>query len=116
MKRIVIALVLVFSLLVFGCSTAKNQGEEISSAKKAVVNLGVDDVAKHNTKEDCWMIVNQNVYDVTSFIAIGKHMQIDQYCGKEATTEFMTRSKGPGTPHPDKAMANLDNFYVGTIS
>ncbi len=30
----------------------------------------VQEVAKHNTEDDCWIIANDNVYDVTLFLSL----------------------------------------------
>jgi succinate dehydrogenase/fumarate reductase flavoprotein subunit/predicted heme/steroid binding protein len=57
--------------------------------------ITVDDVAKHNTKEDAWLIVNGEVVDVTGFIQ--KHpggvQAICQYLGKDASEEWNTIHK-----------------------
>lgn len=77
------------------------------------------DIAKHETAEDCWLAIEGGVYDVTPFIASGKHPggeAILQGCGKDATELFNTRPMGSGTPHSDKARDNLINFKIGTLA
>lgn len=49
-----------------------------------------EEVAKHNTKDDCWVIVDGQVLDVTSFLSEhpGGEKAILLYAGKDATEEF----------------------------
>jgi len=48
------------------------------------------DVAKHNTEKDCWVVVNEQVLDVTKFLPDhpGGKKAILIYAGKDATEEF----------------------------
>ena len=48
------------------------------------------DVAKHNTKADCWVVVDGQVLDVTSFLSEhpGGELAILTFAGKDATEEF----------------------------
>ena len=48
------------------------------------------DVAKHNTDKDCWVIVGDEVLDVTQFLPDhpGGKKAIMLYAGKDATEEF----------------------------
>jgi len=48
------------------------------------------EVAKHNKKDDCWVIVDGQVLDVTSFLSEhpGGEKAILLYAGKDATEEF----------------------------
>ncbi|WPK27199.1 hypothetical protein PUMCH_004576 [Australozyma saopauloensis] len=52
--------------------------------------LTYDEVSAHNTKTDCWVIIHDKVYDVTSFL--GEHPGgsaiILKYAGKDATKAF----------------------------
>merc|ERR1719162_1725566 len=63
----------------------------------AVLNLppgmsaySLADVAKHTTKTDCWVVVNGEVLDVTSFLGDhpGGELAILTFAGKDATEEF----------------------------
>ncbi|KAF5321049.1 hypothetical protein D9619_001671 [Psilocybe cf. subviscida] len=57
------------------------------AAQKA---LSGKDVATHNTRESCWIIVHGNVYDVTDFLDEhpGGSKIILKYAGKDATAEY----------------------------
>merc|ERR1719401_2841174 len=48
------------------------------------------EVAKHNTKTDCWVVVNGEVLDVTKFLSEhpGGELAIITFAGKDATEEF----------------------------
>lgn len=57
-------------------------------------NLNMDgaEVAKHNTRSDCWIVLEGSVYDVTDFLPEhpGGPTMILKYAGGDATEEFHT--------------------------
>merc|ERR1712187_458605 len=48
------------------------------------------EVAKHTTKTDCWVVVSDQVLDVTKFLGEhpGGELAILTFAGKDATEEF----------------------------
>ncbi|KAF2280199.1 uncharacterized protein EI97DRAFT_391110 [Westerdykella ornata] len=54
------------------------------------VKLTGADIAKHNSKDSCWVIVHGRAYDVTEFLPEhpGGSKIILKYAGKDATEEF----------------------------
>merc|ERR1719171_2538670 len=50
----------------------------------------LEEVAKHTTKSDCWVVVNGEVLDVTKFLGEhpGGELAILTFAGKDATEEF----------------------------
>lgn len=52
--------------------------------------LSAEEVAKHNTRDDCWVIVNGKAYDVTEFLPEhpGGPGIIVKYAGKDATAAY----------------------------
>jgi cytochrome b involved in lipid metabolism len=50
----------------------------------------MDEVAKHNTKTDCWIVVNGGVYDVTEFRDLhpGGGSMLDMVAGKDGSDFF----------------------------
>jgi cytochrome b involved in lipid metabolism len=52
--------------------------------------ITLEEVAKHNTKEDCWVVVSDQVLNVTNFLKDhpGGELAIITFAGKDATEEF----------------------------
>lgn len=84
--------------------------------------LTEEEVAKHNSAEDCWTIIRGNAYDITPFIS--SHPGGDEIlraCGVDATTLFETRTTesgeqvGSGTPHSSSAQSQLQQFELGPL-
>lgn len=66
------------------------------------------EVAKHSNGQSCWLILDNKVYDVTTFIA--KHPGGDAIlkgCGKDATQMF--------AKHPESAKEMKEKFYIGEL-
>lgn len=67
------------------------------------------EVAKHNTPNDCYLIVKGKVYDVSNFLDHpGGQNAIDSRCGQEATQIFTQI-------HSNFAWNLLKDYYVGDL-
>merc|ERR1712100_456057 len=55
-----------------------------------VQGYSMDEVAKHNSEKDCWVVVNGEVLDVTNFLSShpGGVLAIVTFAGKDASEEF----------------------------
>merc|ERR1719214_209095 len=69
------------------------------------------EVAKHTTKGDCWVVVNGEVLNVTSFLSQhpGGELAIITFAGKDATEEFNMIHPPDVIPKyaPDAIIGNL---------
>ncbi|RKF60974.1 Cytochrome b2, mitochondrial [Erysiphe neolycopersici] len=56
------------------------------------MSLKGPEIARHNSKESCWVIIHRKAYDVTDFLSEhpGGSRVILKYAGKDATSEFET--------------------------
>ncbi|KAL2468946.1 Cytochrome [Forsythia ovata] len=70
-----------------------------------------EEVARHNKKDDCWLIISGKVYDVTPFLE--EHPGGDEVLltstEKDATNDF------EDVGHSDDARATMQQFYIGEI-
>ena len=79
--------------------------------------MTMDEVAKHGSKEDCWLLIEGKVYDVTAYVGSGFHPgkeAILMGCGKDATEIFNNRPNGSGS-HSAKARGFLQKYYIGEL-
>jgi L-lactate dehydrogenase (cytochrome) len=53
--------------------------------------LNASEVAKHNNRDSCWVVIENQVYDVTDFLEEhpGGASIILRYAGKDATEEYL---------------------------
>jgi len=66
------------------------KAEEKSSKGPSTQSFSMEEVAKHNKKDDIWVVVDGQVLDVTSFLPDhpGGEKAILLYAGRDATEEF----------------------------
>jgi len=70
------------------------------------------EVRRHCTEEDCWIIVDNGVYDVTEFFPNhpGGSEVLFAKAGEDCTKEFY------GDQHPDTVPTTLEQFLVGLVA
>lgn len=92
--------------------TVENINEGSLRARKKNINTPytVQEVAKHNTKDDVWIIIKNKVYDVTKWTAHhpGGDLPILNLAGHDVTDAFRGF-------HPDWAYNKLATFQVGVL-
>ncbi|OGV96974.1 hypothetical protein A2W24_02505 [Microgenomates group bacterium RBG_16_45_19] len=118
-------------LILAGCTAPASPPAEPTAAPTQVLKplstasadittqiYSLDEVAKHHTPQDCWLVIRGKVYDVSGFGEAGHpgKVAIYQGCGTDATTLFETRPMGSGTPHSANARTKLDGFYLGDLA
>lgn len=83
------------------------------SSEVAQKTYSLEEVAKHNTKSDCWTVVNGKVADVTGFF--GKHPGGDEAllksCGVDASEMFASVKK-----HDPNGYAAFEKAMIGTLN
>eukprot|EP00897_Mesotaenium_endlicherianum_P009156 jgi/Mesen1/8269/ME000448S07420 len=83
-------------------------GEEVKSEVVAKIYT-LDEVAKHNTAQDCWLIIDGKVYDVTRFL--DEHPGGDEVMlsvtGIDATDDF------EDVGHSTGARMQLADYLIG---
>jgi cytochrome b involved in lipid metabolism len=114
-------LIIVGTYFIFGTKKSDIQNQNIAPVQEdsqtdTSKTFTLTEVASHSTKVDCWMAIDGNVYDVSSFVP--KHPgeeAILQGCGKDATEMFNTRPND-GTSHSEKARNMLKDLQIGVLA
>lgn len=75
----------------------------------------MEEVAKHSISKDCWMVIKNKVYDISSYVP--KHPSpetvLTKYCGKVADIGWDTKNKD--RPHSRAAKRLLDRYEIGAL-
>ncbi len=84
-----------------------------SAAESQTIAYSMNDVAAHASSEDCWSVVNNNVYDLTDWISEhpGGAGDIERMCGIDATDDFLGEHDGQRQPERE-----LANFKLGELT
>lgn len=123
-KFFIVAITLIGAALVAGVYVSYNQSNSTEPASQATdqTTFTAEEVKKHDSKADCWTIISDSVYDITSYIP--RHPGGDEIlraCGEDATTLFTQRqtsdgeSVGSGSPHSNNAQEQLNKLKIGTL-
>jgi len=78
--------------------------------------MDIELVGKHNTKDDCWLIIDGGVYSVSDYIPFhpGGENTIIPSCGHDASAGFATKG-ARNEPHSVAAHTLLKKYFVANI-
>ncbi len=92
---------------------------ETSSPAATNVEAGItkDEFAKHASKDDCWVIIDAQVYNLTSYIQShpGGPAVLQRLCGSDATAAFKNQHGSQQLPASELATL-LVGAYSGNVS
>ena len=91
-----------------GTSTGSGSGSSGSNGAAGTPAAGAltaEEVLKHSTGNDCWTVINGEVYDLTSYVTShpGGANLIKAICGKDGTSSFS--GQHAGAPKPNNILA-----------
>ncbi|MDY0097199.1 MAG: cytochrome b5-like heme/steroid binding domain-containing protein [Candidatus Dojkabacteria bacterium] len=74
------------------------------------------DVSEHNSRNDCWMVFEERVFNITPYIAQHDNFQdITDWCGRDMTQDFKDKD-GLGIDHKRSSYSLLETYYIGDIT
>ena len=119
MEKILTALVIFSAVFVAGCTStpSNSSGSSLSGTTITTTSTAqsttyiLADVAKHSTASDCWIAIDNSVYDVTKYIPQHPNTQIEQGCGKDASAMYAQQRKHQGP----QAQTLLPEFKIGVL-
>lgn len=96
---------------------SSNEYDQTTSGSDLISVVTAEQLVEHDAENDCWVVVENKVYDVTSYLSNhpGGPQQIIPLCGKDATVAFTTKNKPEPQSHSDQSRDNLEKYYVGEL-
>ena len=72
-------------------------------------------VAEHNNSNNCWMVIEGKVYDLTNFLTNhDDKLDIRSWCGQDATADYNTKA-GQNKDHSANADKLLSAYVIGDL-
>ena len=85
--------------------------EKAAPAADELKEFELDEIAKHNTEEDCWIVIYNKVCDITKYLEDhpgGAEIVLD-FAGKDATEDF------EDTGHSQEARGIMEKHVIGKV-
>lgn len=80
--------------------------------------ISFKEVQLHNTAEDCWIIVNTKVYNITKFIQTHDvqcgNIKLTDFCGKDASAVWLEKQTSDHG-HKRKSVLYFEQSQIGTL-
>ncbi len=115
--KLIFLLCLLSLFLLSGCTQVGEVNELSNEENSQNTTYSLEEVSLHSTPQDCWMIFDNKVYDITNFISFhpGGNI-ITEWCGKDATIVFSTKAKDPPIPHSASATTRREQYNIGELN
>jgi len=114
MRKLFIAATLLFWLAVLGFWVT-DAWLPVPPAVAVEKRYTLQELARHNQPNDCWMAIDGMVYDFSTYLPQhpSEPSVMLPWCGKEATQAFLTKTKG--RPHSSYASQLLPTYRIGRL-
>ncbi len=78
----------------------------------------LEDVAQHDTLESCWVVIDGQVYDLTTHIPMHPTAPdvLAPWCGGDASAAMRTKGLDPAEEHSAAAWGLLAIYRIGTLA
>lgn len=119
--------ILIAALLLVGCSDTGEPKEKVDplsaemvqesqeNAESQETGLTKEEVAEHSNTGDCWIIVDDSVYDVSSLISNHQaNQETLEACGR--SMDMLLIKEQLGFDNIQEARGRLQNYYVGELN
>ncbi|CAM8983226.1 unnamed protein product [Rhodiola kirilowii] len=93
-----------------GLAKATQTGSKIDKSNQDSKVFTSAEVAVHNKRTDCWIIIKDRIYDVTSYVE--EHPGGDAilaHAGDDSTEGFF------GPQHATRVFDMIEDFYIGDL-
>ena len=114
MKLLAVIIVSLISIAPANAASSGGGSAPAPAQKPVSTNLPLtsDEVKKHNSADDCWSIIDGNVYDLTNWVEShpGGKERITAICGKDGTSSFLGKHS-----NSNSAKSQLNRFELGKL-
>lgn len=92
--------------------TQENTTQNLTSESNSPIVLNIEEVSKHNNPNDCWTVINNEVYNLTSYLKShpGGEPNILRLCGIDGSSLFASQHGNEGSPN-----RQLSNLVIGNL-
>lgn len=92
-------------------TTGDSSSDEREKDWQLECKFTLNEVQQHSTLDDCWMVIFDKVYNVTSFVNDhpGGDFILLEYAGRDATHGFLS------TRHGSTAYKMMDKYWIGIL-
>jgi cytochrome b involved in lipid metabolism len=115
MKLLAVIIVSLISIAPANAASSGGGSAPAPAQKPVSTNLPLtlDEVKKHNSADDCWSIIDGNVYDLTNWVEShpGGKERITAICGKDGTSSFLGKHS-----NSNSAKSQLTRFELGKLA
>jgi len=88
---------------------------ETAGAVPGPAHFTLQEIARHDRLEDCWMAIEGSVFNLTDYIP--RHPTrpelLESWCGTDATAGM--RTKGNDSDHSPRAWRMLERYRIGDL-
>jgi cytochrome b involved in lipid metabolism len=114
MKLLAVIIVSLISIAPANAASSGGGSAPAPAQKPVSTNLPLtlDEVKKHNSADDCWSIIDGNVYDLTNWVNShpGGSSRITSICGKDGSSNFLGQHS-----NSNSAKSQLTRFELGKL-